>query len=118
MSPTMLYLILKLDTIQALFVVGVVASIFVLIYILLTANFEFDRKEDGEKYLKSKKRIMTAVVAFGIISAITAAFMPTTKDMLIIKGYESLKNTGVTLENVVEKVNNVTDAWVKSISDR
>jgi hypothetical protein len=41
--------------------------------------------------------------------------MPTTKDMLIIKGYESLKNTGVTLENVVEKVNNATDAWVKSI---
>jgi hypothetical protein len=42
--------------------------------------------------------------------------MPTTKDMLIIKGYESLKNTGVTLENVVEKVDSVTDAWVKRLN--
>ena len=116
MSSTALYLILKLDTVQHLLIFGVVVSIFVLAYMGLTALFEFDCKEDAEKYLNSKNKIITTVVTFGIIFALTATFMPTTKDMLIIKGYESLKNTGVTPENVVKKVDNVIDAWVKRLN--
>jgi hypothetical protein len=116
MSSTALYVILKLDTVQNLFITAVLISIFALLFIALTASFEFDRKEDSEKYLKSKKKIIATFLTLGFISATIAIFMPTTKDMLIIKGYESLKNTGVTLENVVEKVDSVTDAWVKRLN--
>ena len=116
MSSTALYLILKLDTIQTLLGLSTIVSICVFAWIFLTALIDFDRKEDAEKYLKSNNKIITTVIVFGIISALTATFMPTTKDMLIIKGYESLKNTGVTLENIVEKVDNVTDAWVKHLN--